>query len=97
MPVTPLALGLMWAIHCLRCNQGVTPCRCRYYEVTAGIRAYSEVVSVVEQAEEPHLRMFIVDDARLWERRQRPSLEELAIEGVSDEEWSDFYEALAEE
>ena len=54
-------------------------------------------MSVVEHLEDPHLRMFTVDDPRLWESRPRLSLEELAIEGVSDEEWSAFYEALAEE
>ena len=95
--MTPIVFGLLRVIHCFRCGQGVTPCRCRYSEVAAGIRAYSEVVSVVEHPEEPHLRMFTVDDPRLWESRPRLSLEELAIEGVSDEEWRAFYAALAEE
>lgn len=61
------------------------------------MRAYSKIVFVVEHPEEPHLRMFTADDPRLWESQPRLSLEELALEGVSDEEWRAFYAALAEE
>lgn len=54
-------------------------------------------MSLVEHPDEPHLRLFNVDDPRLWESRPRLSVEDLALEGVTDEEWDAFYAALAEE
>ncbi len=53
-------------------------------------------MSVVEQPEEPHLRLYTVDDERLWESRPRLRAEESALEGVTDEEWEGFYSALAD-
>lgn len=53
-------------------------------------------MSVVEQPEEPRLRLFTVDDERLWDSRPRLSSEEFALEEVTDEEWDAFYAALAE-
>ncbi len=51
---------------------------------------------MVEQPEEPHLRLFTVDDERLWESRPRLLAEEFALEDVTDEEWDAFYSALAD-
>ncbi len=51
---------------------------------------------MVEQPEEPHLRLYTVDDERLWESRPRLRAEESALEGVTDEEWEGFYSALAD-
>ncbi|MGH8991780.1 MAG: hypothetical protein ACRDYV_14350 [Acidimicrobiia bacterium] len=53
-------------------------------------------MSLVEQPEEFHLRLFTVDDERLWDSRPRLSSEEFALEDVPDEEWDAFYAALAE-
>jgi hypothetical protein len=53
-------------------------------------------VSVVEQPDEPHLRLYTVDDERLWESRPRLGPEEFALDEVTDEEWDRFYAALAE-
>jgi hypothetical protein len=53
-------------------------------------------VSVVEQPEEPHLRLFTVDDERLWESRPRLGPEEFALDEVTDEEWDSFHAVLAE-
>lgn len=53
-------------------------------------------MSVVEQPEEPRLRLFTVDDERLWDSRSRLDHEEFALEDVSDAEWDAFYGALAE-
>ena len=53
-------------------------------------------MSTVEKPEEPHLRRFTVDDDQLWDSRPRLSAEEFALEGVTDEEWDDFYAALAD-
>ena len=51
---------------------------------------------MVEQPEGPHLRLFTVEDERLWESRPRLRADELALEDVTDEEWDAFYAALAE-
>lgn len=51
---------------------------------------------MVEQPEEPHLRLFTAEDERLWESRPRLRAEELTLEDVTDEEWDAFYAALAE-
>lgn len=61
-----------------------------------GRSAYTGGVSVVEEPEEPHLRLYAVDDERLWESRPRLRAEEFALEDVTDEEWDAFYAALAE-
>lgn len=53
-------------------------------------------MSTVEQPGEPHLRVFTVDDERLWDSRPRLSSDEFALEDVSDEEWDAFYAAVAE-
>jgi hypothetical protein len=53
-------------------------------------------MSVVGQPEKPHLRLFTVDDERLWESRLRLTAEEFALEDVTNEEWEAFYAALAE-
>lgn len=45
-------------------------------------------------SEQPQLRLFTVDDERLWNSRPRLSPEEFALEGLTDEEWVAFYEAL---
>ena len=59
-------------------------------------RPYNGAMSLVEQPEESHLRLFTVDDERLWDSRPRLSSEEFALEDVTDEEWDAFYTALAE-
>jgi hypothetical protein len=51
---------------------------------------------VVEQPDEPHLRLYTVDDDRLWDARPRLQSEEFALEEVTDDEWDAFYGALAE-
>lgn len=53
-------------------------------------------LSVVEQPEQPHLRLFTVDDERLWESRPRLRAEDFALEDVTDEEWDAFYSALTD-
>lgn len=53
-------------------------------------------MTAVEQPEEPHLRLFTVDDERLWESRPRLTAEEFALEDVTDEEWEAFYAALTD-
>ncbi|MGH9223825.1 MAG: hypothetical protein ACRD2W_08590 [Acidimicrobiales bacterium] len=53
-------------------------------------------MSVVEQPEEPHLRLYAVDDERLWESRPRLRAQEFALEDVTNEEWEAFYSALAD-
>ncbi|MGH9278881.1 MAG: hypothetical protein ACRD12_12355 [Acidimicrobiales bacterium] len=53
-------------------------------------------MSVVEQPEEPHLRLYAVDDERLWESRPRLHAEEFALDDVSDDEWEAFYSALSD-
>ncbi|HLI57977.1 MAG TPA: hypothetical protein VKY26_13210 [Actinomycetota bacterium] len=53
-------------------------------------------MSLGEHPEESHLRLFTVDDERLWDSRPRLTSEEFALEDVTDEEWDAFYAALAE-
>jgi hypothetical protein len=53
-------------------------------------------MSRVEQPEEPHLRLFTVEDERLWESRPHLTADEFALEDVTDEEWEAFYAALAD-
>jgi hypothetical protein len=53
-------------------------------------------VSAVEHPEEPKLRLFTVDDPRLWEPRPHLTPEQFALEGISDEEWDAFHAAIAE-
>lgn len=53
-------------------------------------------VSVVEQPDEPHLRLYAVADERLWESRPRLRAQEFALQDVTDEEWEAFYAALAD-
>lgn len=42
------------------------------------------------------LRLFTVDDPRLWESRPQLSPEEFAVEGLSDEEWEAFHATIAQ-
>lgn len=51
---------------------------------------------MVEQPDESHLRLYTVDDERLWESRPRLRSEEFALQDVTDEEWEAFYSALAD-
>lgn len=51
---------------------------------------------MVQHPEEPHLRLFTVDDEHLWESRPRLRAEEFVLEDVTDEEWDAFYSALAD-
>lgn len=51
---------------------------------------------MVEQPEEPHLRLYTVDDERLWESRPRLDAEEFALQDLTDGEWEAFYSALAD-
>lgn len=64
--------------------------------LAADRRFYTRGVSVVEQPKDPHLRLFTVDDERLWDSRSRLDPEEFALDDVSDAEWEAFYGALAE-
>jgi hypothetical protein len=52
-------------------------------------------VSTVEQPEEPTVRFFPADEA-LKRARPLPSAKELEIEGLTEDEWAAFQEALAE-
>lgn len=70
----------------------LTPARWR---LTVGVHRLPGV-SVVEQPEEPHLRLFTVDDEHLWASRPRLRVEEFVLDDVSDDEWDAFYAALAE-
>lgn len=58
--------------------------------------AYALAVSLVEPPEEPHLRLYTVDDERLWAPPPRLRAEEFALRDVTDEEWEAFYSALAD-
>ena len=53
-------------------------------------------VSVVEQPDEPHLRLFAVDDEPLWESRLRLDAEDFALHDVTDGEWDAVYAVLAD-
>jgi hypothetical protein len=53
-------------------------------------------MSVVEHPEEPKLRLFTVDDPRLWDARPHLTPEQFALEGVSDDEWDAFHAAVAD-
>lgn len=53
-------------------------------------------MSVVEQPEEPELRLFTVDDERLWDSRPRLSAADFALDDVTDDEWTSFFVSLAE-
>ena len=53
-------------------------------------------MSVVEQPGEPNLRLFTVDDERLWESRPRFGAEDFALDDVTDDEWDAFYAVLAQ-
>jgi len=55
-----------------------------------------EGVSVVERPDEPSLRLFTVEDPRLWDSKPLLSPDEFVIEGLSDEEWEAFHAAVAE-
>ncbi len=57
--------------------------------------SYTGRVSTVEQPEEPSVRFYPPDEA-IKRARPLPAREDLIIEGVTDEEWSAFQEALAE-
>jgi hypothetical protein len=55
------------------------------------------VMSVVEEPDEEYrLHLFTVDDPRLWEPRKRLSGDEIAIQGLTDEEWDTFHAIIAE-
>ncbi len=55
------------------------------------------VVSTAERPDAEHrLHLFEVGDPRLWEPRPRLSPEEIAIEGLTDEEWDRFHAIIAE-
>lgn len=71
-------------------------CRARPARVGVQCRLELGAVSLVEQPEEPHLRLFTADDEHLWDSRPRLSAEEFAFEDVTDEEWDAFYACLAE-
>jgi hypothetical protein len=53
-------------------------------------------VSVVEQPEQPHLRLFTVDDERLWDAKPRLSAEDFALREATNRELDAFYAALAD-
>ena len=59
-----------------------------------GRRSYTGPVSTVEQPGKPAVRFYPADEAL---KRARPSPEELQIEGLTDNEWVAFQEALAEQ
>lgn len=52
-------------------------------------------MSTVEQPEQPSVRFYPADEA-VKRARPLPPREDLLIEGVTDEQWSNFQEALAE-
>jgi hypothetical protein len=51
-------------------------------------------VSIVEQPDEPAVRVYQPDEA-IKRARPLPPRDRLVIEGVPDEEWAAFQEALA--
>jgi hypothetical protein len=55
-------------------------------------------MSTVEgsDGEQYHLHLFTVNDPQLWEPRHRQSPEEIALEGITDEEWDTFHAIIAE-
>jgi hypothetical protein len=57
---------------------------------------YTEVVSNVEQLDEPTVRVYPPEEA-LKRARPLPPRDRLVIEDVPDEEWAAFQEALADE
>jgi hypothetical protein len=52
-------------------------------------------VSTVEQPDEPSVRFYPPDEA-LKRARPLPAPQDLVIEGLTDDEWAAFQEALAE-
>jgi hypothetical protein len=53
-------------------------------------------VPVVEEPEEPRLRLFRVGDERLWEPRPHLNERHFALDDVSDDEWEAVYAALSD-
>jgi len=53
-------------------------------------------MSTAERPEEPVVHVYAPDEAR-QHARPLPSRDRLVVEDVSDEEWTAFYEALAEQ
>lgn len=53
-------------------------------------------MSVVEQPDEPHLRVFTVDDEELWASRALLAPDEFTLDDVTEGEWDSFYAVLAE-
>jgi len=58
-------------------------------------RPYNEVVTTLEQPGEPVVRAYPPDEA-LRRSRPLPPPADLVLEGVPDDEWAAFQEALAE-
>ena len=52
-------------------------------------------MSTVEQPEEPAVRFYSAEEA-LERARPLPAAKELEIEGLTEDEWAAFQEALAE-
>lgn len=52
-------------------------------------------MSTAEQPEEPTVRVYPPDEA-LKQARPLPHRDHLVVEGITDEEWKAFHEALAE-
>jgi hypothetical protein len=53
-------------------------------------------MSVVEQPERRPLRSFTVDDDRLADALPLLSVDEFALDDVTDEEWDAFHAAIAD-
>jgi hypothetical protein len=58
-------------------------------------RLYTQAVSVVEQPDEPSLRVYPPDEA-LHRAHSLPPRERLVVDDVPEEDWIAFQEALAE-
>lgn len=62
--------------------------------VSGGTTPYSQVVSTAENTEEPnHLMVVTLQDA-LERARPLPNEEDMAIDGLTAEEWEAFKQAL---
>ena len=64
--------------------------------VAAWSSIYTDPVSIVPHSEEPTSLVVIAPDEALLRARPLPSDDEMAIEGLTDDEWTAFETALAE-
>jgi hypothetical protein len=53
-------------------------------------------MTLVEEPEQPHLRLYTIDDDALATARPLLTPEEFALADVTDDEWDAFHQALTD-